>query len=66
MTAKRSIAAIVDAASAWKSGRRYGPISGHQALPYTHRSNIMEKPDAVIVDLDGTLLNAQRQCSPRN
>jgi Cof subfamily protein (haloacid dehalogenase superfamily) len=29
-------------------------------------SNIMEKPDAVIVDLDGTLLNAQRQCSPRN
>lgn len=26
----------------------------------------MEKPDAVIVDLDGTLLNAQRQCSPRN
>ena len=26
----------------------------------------MEKPDAVIVDLDGTLLTAQRQCSPRN
>jgi hydroxymethylpyrimidine pyrophosphatase-like HAD family hydrolase len=29
-------------------------------------SNAMEKPDAVIVDLDGTLLTAQRQCSPRN
>jgi len=26
----------------------------------------MEKPDAVIVDLDGTLLNAQRHCSRRN
>ena len=26
----------------------------------------MEKPDAVIIDLDGTLLNAQQHCSPRN
>jgi Cof subfamily protein (haloacid dehalogenase superfamily) len=35
-------------------------------FPCMHRSNGMDKPDAVIVDLDGTLLNAQRQCSPRN